>query len=212
MINIIIADDHPVVRAGVAKIAAQSEDIRVAGEADSGEGLLREIEEKSYDVVVLDMAMPGMGGFATLKRIKAVKPQLPVLVLSIYPEDQLAARTLKAGASGYLNKASVPEELIRAIRQIMAGRKYVSPDFAAKMVADVCSGAAQLPHQRLSDREFQVFCSIAGGKTLAEIAAGLNLSVKTVGTYRARILEKMEMDSNAQLIAYAAKNSLGSVA
>ncbi len=211
MIHVIIADDHPVVRAGVSKIVAQSGDICVAGEADSGECLLREIQKKSYDVAVMDMTMPGMGGFETLKRIKAIKPQIPVLILSIHPEDQLASRALKAGAAGYLNKASVPEELIRAIRQVMAGRKYISPEFAAKLAADLVNGAAPSPHHRLSDREFQVFCSIVNGKPLTEIASDLGLSIKTIGTYRTRILEKMEMSTNAALVAYAVKNNLCSV-
>lgn len=212
MIHIIIADDHPVVRAGVSKIAAQSGDIRVAGEADSGECLLAELQKRSYDVVLLDMTMPGMGGFTTLKRIKSIHPEIPVLILSVHPEDQLAAHTLKAGASGYLNKASVPEELVRAVRQVAAGRKYVSPEFAEKMAADLSRGAPQPPHQRLSGREFQVFCSIVNGRTLTETASVLNLSIKTIGTYRARILEKMEMSTNSALIAYAVKNNLCSIA
>lgn len=211
MIHVIIADDHPVIRAGVSKIVAQSGDICVAGEADSGECLLMEIRKTSYDVAVMDMTMPGMGGFETLKRIKAIKPRLPVLILSIHPEDQLASQALKAGASGYLNKASLPEELIRAIRQVAAGRKYVSLDFAAKLAADLGRGEPKPLHQRLSDREFQVFCSIVNGKTLTEIASVFNLSIKTIGTYRTRILEKMEMSTNAALVAYAVKNNLCSV-
>jgi DNA-binding NarL/FixJ family response regulator len=208
MIRIIIADDHPVVRAGVSQIVARSEDIRVAGEADSGESLLREILKASYDVVVMDMSMPGMGGIETLKRIKAVRPRLPVLILSIHPEDQLASPTLKAGASGYLNKTGIPEELIRAIRQVVAGRKYVSAEYAAKLAAGLGSDGAQSPHHRLSDREFQVFCSIVNGKPLTEIASDLGLSIKTIGTYRTRILEKMELSTNAALVAYAVKNNL----
>ena len=212
MIRIVIADDHPVVRAGVSQIVARSADIRVAGEADSGESLLREIRKTSCDVVVMDMSMPGMGGLEALQRIKAIWPRLPVLILSIHPEDQLAPPTLKAGASGYLNKASIPEELIRAIRQVMAGRKYVSAEYAAKLAAGLGSADAQAPHHRLSDREFQVFCSIVNGKPLTEIASDLGLSIKTIGTYRTRILEKMELSSNAALVAYAVKNDLCPVA
>jgi DNA-binding NarL/FixJ family response regulator len=187
---------------------ARSADIRVAGEADSGESLLREIRKTNYDVVVMDMSMPGMGGLEALQRIKAVRPRLPVLILSIHPEDQLASRTLKAGASGYLNKASIPEELIRAIRQVMAGRKYVSAEYAAKLAAGLGSDGAQSPRHRLSDREFQVFCSIVNGKPLTEIASDLGLSIKTIGTYRTRILEKMGLSTNAALVAYAVKNDL----
>ncbi len=210
MLRVIIADDHPVVRAGLKQVLSESADILVAGEADSGEALLRKIQRQPYDVVLLDITMPGIGGLETLRRVKEVQPHLPVLMLSIHTEDQFAIRCLKAGAAGYLNKASAPRDLVAAIRQVAGGRRYITSGLSEKLVAGMTQNRdlSRLPHEWLSDREYQVLCMIASGKTVSDIAATVNLSVKTVSTYRARILEKMGMESNAELTAYAIKNSI----
>lgn len=208
MIKVIIADDHPIVRAGMKQILSESGDILVAGEADSGEGLLQAIQKGAYDAVLLDITMPGIGGLETLKRIRALKPDLPVLILSIHSEEQFALRTLKAGAAGYLTKSSAPAELVRAIRQVTAGRKFISAAFGEKLVMQFQHDLSRLPHERLSEREFQVLCMIANGKTVSEIAESLNLSVKTVSTYRSRILEKTGMNTSAELTTYAIRNNI----
>jgi two-component system, NarL family, invasion response regulator UvrY len=208
MIKVIIADDHPIVRAGMKQILSESGDIFVAGEADSGEGLLQAIQKGAYDAVLLDITMPGIGGLETLKRIRALKPDLPVLILSIHSEEQFALRTLKAGAAGYLTKSSAPAELVRAIRQVTAGRKFISAAFGEKLVMQFQHDLSRLPHERLSEREFQVLCMIANGKTVSEIAESLNLSVKTVSTYRSRILEKTGMNTSAELTTYAIRNNI----
>jgi DNA-binding NarL/FixJ family response regulator len=208
MIKVIIADDHPIVRAGMKQILSESGDILVAGEADSGEGLLQAIQKAAYDAVLLDITMPGIGGLETLKRIRALKPDLPVLILSIHSEEQFALRTLKAGAAGYLTKSSAPAELVRAIRQVTAGRKFISAAFGEKLVMQFQHDLSRLPHERLSEREFQVLCMIANGKTVSEIAESLNLSVKTVSTYRSRILEKTGMNTSAELTTYAIRNNI----
>jgi DNA-binding NarL/FixJ family response regulator len=210
MLRVIIADDHPVVRAGLKQVLSESPDVLVAGEADDGEALLRKIQRQPYDVVLLDITMPGIGGLETLRRVKEVKPGLPVLMLSIHTEDQFAIRCLKAGAAGYLNKASAPHDLVAAIRQVAGGRRYITSALSEKLVAGMAQNRdmSRLPHEWLSDREYQVLCMIASGKTVSDIAATVNLSVKTVSTYRARILEKMAMESNAELTAYAIKNGI----
>ena len=210
MIKVIIADDHPVVRAGMKQVLAESEDILVTAEAESGEALIRKLQRGDYHVVLLDISMPGIGGLDALRRIRELKPNLPVLMLTIHPEEQFALRALKAGASGYLNKASAPDELVSAIRQVAAGRRYITPSLAARVAEGMSRNRDfdRLPHEWLSDREYQVMCMIAGGNTVSDIAATINLSVKTVSTYRARILEKMGMDSSAELAAYAIKNGL----
>jgi DNA-binding NarL/FixJ family response regulator len=208
MIHVIIADDHPIVRAGMKQILADFEDIFVAAEAGDGEDLLKKIKENRFDVVLLDITMPGMGGLETLKRVKTLNKELPVLMLSIHDEEQFALRTLKAGAAGYLTKGSAPDELVRAIRQVSKGRKYISQDFAEKLATELHQDFQRLPHERLSDRELQVLCMMAAGKTASGMASELHISVKTVSTYRSRILEKMGMASNAELIAYAVKNNI----
>ena len=208
MQRIIIADDHPVVRAGIKQIIADSQDMEVAGEASDGNELLDKVRSDRFDVVVLDITMPGMNGLDVLKQIKVEYPKLPVLILSIHPEDQYAVRVLKAGASGYLTKASAPEKLVEAIRKISSGGKYVSSSLAEKLASELSKDYEAMPHESLSDREYQVTCLIASGKTVSEIADELSLSVKTVSTYRTRILEKMNMSSNAELTHYAIKNHL----
>jgi DNA-binding NarL/FixJ family response regulator len=208
MINVIIADDHPVVRAGMKQILLEAGDVLAVAETGSGEELIREIRSHDFDVVLLDITMPGIGGLETLKRLKALKPELPVLMLSVHSEDQFALRTMKAGAAGYLTKESAPAELVKAIRQVVGGHKYLSPGFSERLATELHQGINRLPHERLSDREMQVLCMMAAGKTASGIAAALNLSVKTVSTYRARIIEKTGMATNAELIAYAVKNNL----
>ena len=208
MINVIIADDHPVVRAGMKQILLEAGDVLAVAETGSGEELIREIRSHDFDVVLLDITMPGIGGLETLKRLKALKPELPVLMLSVHSEDQFALRTMKAGAAGYLTKESAPAELVKAIRQVVGGHKYLSPGFSERLATELHQGINRLPHERLSDREMQVLCMMAAGKTASGIAAELNLSVKTVSTYRARIIEKTGMATNAELIAYAVKNNI----
>jgi two-component system invasion response regulator UvrY len=208
MIKILIADDHAVVREGLKMILSESPDLVVAAEASTGQEVLNMISKKELDLVVLDIAMPGRGGLDILKEIKSQKPKLPVLILSMYPEEQYAVRVLKAGASGYMTKESAPHELINAINQISKGKKYVSPSLAEKLALDLEISTDRPLHESLSDREYQVMCMIASGKTLKEIAEQLSLSIKTISTYRSRILEKMNMKSNAELTHYAIKNRL----
>lgn len=208
MIKIIIADDHAVVRTGLKQIIESDPNLKVMGEASSGFELIEKIQEGNYDVVLLDISMPGKDGLETLKEIKKIKPKLPVLIFTVYPEDQYAVRLLKAGASGYLNKECEPEELIEAIHRVAMGRKYVSENLA-ELLAQKLEDASSVPlHELLSDREFQVLCLIASGKTIKEIAEELQLSSNTVSTYRIRILEKMKMKNNAELTHYAIKNGL----
>jgi two-component system, NarL family, invasion response regulator UvrY len=208
MIHVIIADDHPVVRAGMKQVLSESSDIQVTAELGSGEALIEEVRKNDYDVVLLDITMPGIGGLETLKRLKALKPELPVLMLSMHSEDQFALRTMKAGAAGYLTKESAPAELVKAIRQVVGGRSFISPEFAEKLATGLRRDVHRLPHERLSDREVQVLCMLAAGKTVSGIAAELHISVKTVSTYRSRLIEKMGLATNAELIAYAIRNDI----
>ncbi len=208
MIKILIADDHAIVRQGLQQIVKTSPDMAVVGEAVDGEDALSKIRAEDWDVLVLDISMPGRSGFDILRELKHERPKLPILVLSMHSEDQFAVRTLKAGAAGYLTKESAPEELVQAIRKVVEGGKYISPSLAEKLAYDLESGTEKPPHETLSDREFQVMRMIASGKTVKEIADELSLSVKTVSTYRARILEKMNLKTNAELIHYAVQNQL----
>jgi len=208
MIKILIADDHAIVREGLKQILAETPDMVVADEASNGQEVLNKVWEKEYDVVVLDISMPGISGLDILKQLKSQRPKLPVLVLSMHPEEQYAVRVLRAGASGYLTKQSVPDELIMAIRKVSLGRKYVSSFLAEKLASDLGIETEKLSHETLSDREYQVMCMIASGKTVKEVADELFLSVKTISTYRSRILEKMKMKSNAELTHYVIKNKL----
>jgi DNA-binding NarL/FixJ family response regulator len=208
MIKILIADDHPIVRKGLKQILAETPNIVVAGEANNGAEVLKKVLKNEYDMVLLDISMPGRDGIDTLKELKDLKPNLPVLILSIHPEDQYAVRVLRAGAYGYLTKESAPEELIAAIRTVSLGRKYISPSVAENLVFNLENNAKKQPHEKLSDREYQVMHLIASGKTVKQISEDLSLSVKTISTYRARILEKMKMKNTAELIRYAIKNGL----
>jgi two-component system invasion response regulator UvrY len=208
MIKALIADDHAVVRQGLRQILQETSDMQVTGEAATGPEALDRARGDSYDVVVLDITMPGRSGFEVLKELRVDRPELPVLVLSMHAEEQFAVRLLKAGAAGYLNKESAPEELVKAIRKVVAGGRYVSPTLAEKLAFEIDAGSDKLAHETLSDREFQVMRMMASGKTVKEIAAELSLSVKTISTYRARILAKMNLHTNAELIHYAITNQL----
>lgn len=208
MIDVIIADDHPIVRAGFKQIIMEDEGIRVAGEASKGTELLEQVRRRDYDVILLDLTMPGMNGLDVLKQLRVEKPAIPVIVLTMHPESQYALRILKAGASGYITKASAADELINAIHKVHKGGKYISPSLAEKIAFALDDNAAKLPHETLSDREYQVLCLIGAGKTASQIADSLSLSVKTISTYRTRILEKMHMQTNAELTHYAIENGL----
>jgi DNA-binding NarL/FixJ family response regulator len=209
MIKVLIADDHAVVRSGLKQILDEtSGEIQVQGEAANGREVLEKVQSQDWDVLVLDITMPGRSGLDILKDIRHLKPGLPVLILSMHAEEQFATRMLKAGASGYLNKESAPEELVKAIRKVCSGGKYVSAAQAERMVSELTSESDKPPHELLSDREYEILCLIASGKTPTQIAKQLNLSVKTVSTYRSRILEKMKLETNAQLTHYAIKGGL----
>jgi DNA-binding NarL/FixJ family response regulator len=208
MIRILIADDHAIVRAGLKGFVAAEIDMEVAAEAGTGAETIELVRAGEFDVVLLDIAMPDRNGVDTLKTLKALRPELPVLILSGFAEQQYALNLLRAGASGYLNKEAAPAQLVGAIRTVVQGRKYVSPQLA-EILADGVTGDADRPlHARLSQREFQIFCKLAAGAPVSQIAAELFLSVKTVSTYRTRILEKMGVASNADLTYYAIKNGL----
>ncbi len=209
MIRILVADDHAVVRAGIRQFIAGHDDLRVVGEAATGAEVLDCIRKEELDVVVLDIAMPGRSGVDTLRSLKRVRPKLPVLILSGFAENLYAVNLLRAGAAGYVSKEAVATQLVVAIRTVAQGRKYVSPT-VAQLLADGLSikDQDQPVHSQLSQREFQVFCKLAKGEGVSKIAEELFLSVKTVSTYRGRILEKMGMKTNADLTYYAIKNEL----
>ena len=203
----LIADDHEIIRRGLKQILTDDLGINRIDEADSGEQVLPLIRNNSYNVVILDISMPGKSGIDVLREIKFEFPDLPVLVLSIHPEDQYALRVMKNGASGYLNKASAPEELVTAIRKITSGSKYITSAIADQLLQEGVENNENL-HDKLSNREYQVMLDIASGKTVTEIAEVLNLSVKTVSTYRTRILEKLHLENNARIIHYALSRNL----
>ena len=208
MIKILIADDHAIVREGLKQILAETADMVVAGEATNGHEVLELVRKEDWDLVLLDLAMPGKDGLDTLKELKQEKPKLPVLVLSIYPEEQYAVRLLKAGASGYLTKESAPDELIAAIRKVSQKGKYVSASLGEKLAFYLETDGDQANHELLSDREYKVMLMIASGKTVTEIADKMFLSVKTISTYRVRALKKMGMSNNAEFMYYALKHGL----
>jgi DNA-binding NarL/FixJ family response regulator len=208
MIRIVIADDHEIVRAGLKQIISDDEDMEVIGESNNGENLIELVKKNDYDIVLLDLKMQGISGIDVIKHIKLIKPDLPVIVLSMHAEDQYAVRTIKAGASGYLTKETAAENLITAVRRVVSGGKYISPTLAETLADSIAGGGGDLPHEKLADREFQVMCMIASGKTVTEIGAELFLSVKTISTYRQRILEKMNLKNNSELTHYAIKNNL----
>ena len=208
MIRILIADDHTIVREGLKQIISDISGMEVTEEARNGNEAISKIRGGSVDVVLLDISMPGKSGLETLKEIRLEDQAIPVLILTMHPEEQYAIRVLKAGASGYLTKESAPEELITAIRKVTNGGKYISSSLAEKLVFHLEVDVDKPLHEALSDREYQVLCKIATGNTISEIADEMSLSVKTISTYRTRILEKMVMKSNAELTYYAIKNQL----
>ncbi len=208
MMRIVIADDHAIVRHGLRQIVEDEQDMCVVGEAGNGEELVALLRQQPCDIVVLDVSMPGASGLDVLKWIKADHPRLPVLILSIHPEDQYAVRVLRSGAAGYMTKDSAPEELVKALRKVSHGGRYVSEAFAEKLLLELDSDGEKKVHDTLSDREYQVMCSIARGRSVAQIAEELSLSVKTISTYRTRILEKTKLRSNADIIHYAIQNNL----
>ena len=206
--RVLIADDHPVVRHGIKQILQDAPDIIVGGEAKDGEEVVRKMRAGGWDGLVLDLTMPGRNGLDLLQQIKREMPKLPVLILSMHAEDQFAVRMLRAGASGYVAKESAPEELVKAVRKVCSGGKYISASQAEKLADDLEHPSSKAPHDILSDREHQVLLMIGTGLSIKEIGEELRLSVKTVSTYRTRILEKMRLRNNAQLIRYAIREKL----
>jgi len=208
MIRVLVADDHAVVRRGLVQILEEAPDMVTAGQASTGRQVLQRVRESDYDVLVLDIAMPDGSGLEILKELQSLKPNLPVLILSVYSEKQYAVRTLRAGAAGYLTKESAPQELIAAIRRVAQGKKYVTPSLAQVLVAALGSEPGREPHETLSDREYQVMCLLAAGRTVTDIARELSLSVKTVSTYRTRVLGKLSLRNTAEIIRYALERGL----
>jgi two-component system, NarL family, invasion response regulator UvrY len=208
MMKVLIADDHAVVREGLKQILANTADMSVVQEASNGQEVLDKVRVHPVDAVVLDISMPGRSGLDTLMQLKRERPTLPVLVLSMHSEDQFAVRILKAGARGFLTKETAPDLLVSALRKVVAGGKYISPGLAERLAFDLRTDNNKAPHELLSDREYEVLCLIALGKSVREIAEKLSLSIKTISTYRARILEKMKMRTNAQLTHYGIRNGL----
>jgi two-component system, NarL family, invasion response regulator UvrY len=208
MIKILLADDHPVVRRGLRQILAETPDLLASGEASTVEEVLTSVREQRWDVVVLDVSLHGGNGIELIGEIRRARPETRVLILTVHPEDQYAVRAIRAGAAGFLNKESAPEKLTDAIRKIASGGRYVSPALAETLASVLAGEAGDEPHQRLSDREFEILKLLASGKTVSEIAAQLSLSVKTVSTHRTRILRKMNMTTGAQLTHYAVRNGL----
>lgn len=208
MIKILIADDHAIVREGLKQIVAEEPDMKVTGEAASAYDVLNIISKDNFDIAVLDINMPGRSGLDLLKDLKIQFPQLPILILSMYAEEQYGIRALKAGASGYLRKASAPDELVTAIRKIVAGGKYISQILAEKLADSVDGFTSKLPHEKLSDREYEIMCKIALGETAEKIADDLSISIHTFYTYRNRILEKLGMKSNVEITQYVIQNKL----
>ena len=208
MIRVLVADDHAVVRRGVVQILDEAPDLVAAGEASSGRQVLQKVQENGYDVLVLDIGMPDGSGLEVLHQLRTLRPELRVLILSMYPERQYALRALKAGAAGYLTKESAPDELVAAVRRIAQGGKYITQSLAEELTAALVGEAEKAPEEILSDREFQVVCMLAEGKTIAGIAEELSLSVKTISTYRARVLEKLNLSNTAEIIRYAFEHKL----
>lgn len=207
-LKVLLADDHELVRAGLERLLTEADDVEVIGAAADGFEVLEEAEKTLPDLVLLDVSMPGKGGMDTLKELRQRFPSVRVLVLSMYPEDQYAVRLLKEGAAGYMTKESAPEELLNAIRRIHAGGRYVSAQMADALVTHLEFGDDAESHRSLSDREFQVMCMLASGRTVGQIAEELSLSVKTVSTYRTRVLQKMKLKNTAQIMHYALQKGL----
>jgi DNA-binding NarL/FixJ family response regulator len=208
MIRVLITDDHPLVREGLIKILREEVDMKVIGEAQNAAEAMEHLKQHDVDVLILDISLPGKSGLDMLKDLKQRYPKLRILILSMHPEDRFARRVLKTGASGYITKESAPDQLVNAIRKVFGGGKYISPALAEQLAAGLELNTDQPLHEILSDREYQVLSMIAGGKKTQEIAEKLSLSPKTVNTYRARVLQKMRMRTNAELIHYAIEHGL----
>ncbi len=208
MIKILIVDDHAIVREGLNRIIQSEQDMYVAGMAKDGSEVIRLMLENEVDVVVLDISMPGKSGLDMIKDVKQVQPLVKILMLSMYPEERFAMRSIKAGASGYLTKEMAPEEIVNAIRTIHSGRKYITSALADMIADELQNPSEKVPHELLSDREFEVLCMLAVGKPVVEIAAVLSLSESTVSTYRMRILQKMGLKTNSDLIHYGIEHGL----
>jgi len=207
MIKILIADDHPIVRQGMRQTLANQPDMKIGGEAQNTQQVLELVRKENWDVLILDITMPGQGGLAILDQLKKERPKMGILVLSIHPEDLFGVRALRAGAAGYMNKESASEQLVNAVRRIASGGKYISQNLAEKLALYV-AGNGKAPHEALSDREYQILRLLVSGKTVSEIAAELNLSAKTVSTYRNRTLRKMNLKNNVELAHYAMRYNL----
>jgi DNA-binding NarL/FixJ family response regulator len=208
VLKFLIADDHSLIRKGLSIVLSEEFPGAEVSEVSDSSSLVNKAVDQKWDLIISDISMPGRSILETLRQLKKLLPATPVLILSVHPEDQYVVRALKAGASGYLNKESRPEELVKAIRQLLQGKKYISAEGAEKLAASFGDDPNKMPHEKLSEREFDVLKRIASGKTVSEIAAALSLSVNTISTYRSRILEKMGMQNNAELTLYAVENKL----
>lgn len=208
MIRIIIADDHQVVREGAKRVINSEIDLKVVDEVETGEALLNKISTNKYDVVILDVGLPGRSGIEILSDLRKFEPKLPVMIFSMQPEERVAIRAIRAGANAYLTKNAPVDELLKAIRIIATGRKYITPSVAEKLAMTIDTNLNEIPHSRLSDREFEVMCLIARGKSVKEIAESKSISVNTVNTYRSRVLSKMEFNNNMELAYYVIQNKL----
>lgn len=207
--KVLVVDDHALIRKGLKQILDDTSDMRVTGEAETGIQAIKMVRENGYDMVLLDITLPDKHGVEVLKQIKAECPNLPVLILSMHPDDQYAMRAIKAGASGYMNKQSAPSQLVTAIRKVASGRKYISGELAEQLANDLTKDSRQeVSHQVLSNREYQTLCLMAAGKSLSEMADIMSLSAKTVSVYRARMLEKMNLKNNAEAVRYALSHNL----
>ena len=208
IVRILVADDHPVVRQGIRQIFAAAPDMHVADEAANGRELLDRARTVDHDLVLLDLSMPEMSGLDLVKQLKRERPKIPIVILTMYSENQFAIRALKAGAAGYLTKDTAPTELVSAVRRVVTGGRYLTPGVAERRAGSLTTDADKPPHEKLSDREYQVLRMIAAGKSTRWISTELALSVKTISTYRARIFDKMQMKSPAELAAYVVRNRL----
>ena len=206
--EVLLADDHAIIRDGLKKLLADVEGLEVAGEAADGQRLLELVRARPWDVLVLDISMPGRSGIELIKMIKSERPGLPILVFSMHLEEQYALRAIRAGASGYLSKGGNSEDIVPAIRKVAGGGLFISPKVAELLAADLSSVAEQVPHKRLSDREFEVFRALVQGVAVSQIARQMNLSIKTVSTHKSRIMDKMEMQTSTELIRYAMAHHL----
>jgi len=212
MIKILIGDDHSIVREGLKQIIADVSDMAVICEAANGDAVLKMIRSGGWNFLLLDIAMPGKNVLELIKLSKLANPNFPILILSMYPEDQFAIRMLRAGADGYLTKESVPDQLVAVIRKLAEGGKHISAEFTEKLIADINSDQKLQLHDQLTDREFQVFCALSVGKSITEIALEMSLSTKTISTFRTRLLKKMKMSNNAEIVHYVLKNDISVIA